>query len=268
MRSPLLLVLVAALGGCSSTPQGPIHADNPALLDLWSGMEAAYGNAGSAGIPCPEWMQSWFDFGLRGQACVVNDIVPLPALVVRYGAQPFESGPHTVTNKGVRLNLTSERGFGHYDPDFVDWVIDEGIVGENRPTVRALTQPIYDRHLQRIARIYWVTQSDMRADGFPRTTPAGVLADYAAYLNGGSIPDGAEGYEGGFSVFYFTDLSEGVVDRAMPGLSDDWSAKYEANTAFGFWIRRRSDGTLAQWQDGLRRLLRTYDADWLSAQSG
>ena len=38
---------------------------------------------------------------------------------------------------------------------------------------------------------------------------------------------------------------------------------YEADTAFGFWLRRRGDGTQGHWRDGLERLLATYDGEWL-----
>jgi hypothetical protein len=38
---------------------------------------------------------------------------------------------------------------------------------------------------------------------------------------------------------------------------------YFANTAVGFWIRRQIDGTEPDFLAGLKKLLETYDADFL-----
>ena len=259
---PVVFVL-GLLAGCSGPPSG---ADTPPeLLDVWSGYDAAFADLTARDTPCADEFGTWFEeFGARGVACVAAEVLDPAVLVQRAGVHAaFETGPHTVTTESFRLDLTAARDFGHYNPAFVEWVIEHGIVGEGRPAVRALTQPVYDRHLRQLARIYWLTYADMEADGFPRATPAGILSDYARFLEGGAIPDGAASYEGGFSVFAFTDLSEGLLPRIGLQLGNEWEAKYEANTAYGFWLRRRADETLSRWHDGLQRLLATYDAEWL-----
>jgi len=265
-RRVFFLVLLGSLAACS----GPPHEANitPALLAVWVGVDdASEALAGVDGNPCSEDFGIWFhDFGARGLACVAAEVMASPRLIARVGGSAFESGPHTATGESFRLNLNSERDFGYYNDDFVAWVIDNGIVGEGRPVPRALTQPIYNNHIRRLARIYWLTYRDMEADGFPASTPAGILSDYAGFLDGGPIPDGAESYEGGFSVFAFTDISEGLLPRIGLRLANEWVAKYEANTAFGFWLRRRVDGTHERWRNGLGRLLETYDGEWLADQ--
>ena len=262
------LVAAFTVAACSGS-QPPGSDESPELIDVWGGYDAAFTDRSEQDIPCSETYGTWFeDFGARGVACVASGVVEPNAFVARSGVEAFRSGPHRADGQVVRLDLNNTTSsFGQYNPEFVSWVVENAVVGEGRPEIRMLTQPVYDRHFQRIARVYWVTYADMAADGFPRSVPAGILSDYADYLDLGRIPDGAEGYEGGFSVFAFTELSEGVVGRLGPGMADSWSAKYEGNTAFGFWIRRRADGTVGQWHEGLRRLLATYDADWLRSQS-
>lgn len=264
-RRPFVLAFLIGLAGCSGPPN---EADtSPVLLDVWVGLDdAAEMLAERPRNPCESTFGTWFtDFGVRGLSCVAANAID-PGIWVRWVDGAFESGPHFADGESFRLDLTNERDFGHYNEDFVDWFIDNGIVGERRPVMRVLTQPIYNDHIRRLARIYWITHQDMEADGFPRSMPAGILSDYADFLEGGPTPDGAEAYEGGFSVFAFTELSEGLLPRIGLRLTNDWEAKYEANTAFGFWLRRRVDGTHEMWCDGLERLLETYDGEWVAEQ--
>ncbi len=152
----------------------------------------------------------------------------------------FASGPHVATTMEIRLDLSSDRAFGHYDPAFVDWVAENAILGTDNAVARALVRPAYVMHVQRLARIYWLAHDDLHAGG--ASVPA--LAAYAAFLDGGPIPDGMGSYEGdGFSVFAFADRSDTLLPAVDLMLPNDWTAKYEANTAYGFWLRRRADGT-------------------------
>ena len=60
-----------------------------------------------------------------------------------------------------------------------------------------------------------------------------------------------------------TALSGGMLPQIGLRVTHEWEAKYEANTALGFWLRRRVEGTHEQWRDGLKRLLETYDGEWV-----
>lgn len=267
MRAVALFVVTSLLVfGCSGAPSS--SSDDPALLDVWGGMESgAVESQAASGTPCSDSFGTWFDdFGVRGLACVASFVVDPVEIAARSGVDVFVQSPHRVTSESFVLNLNAERDFGHYNPAFVDWLMENGVVGANNPAVRALTQSVYDHYLKQLARVYWVTYEDMAADGYPRSAPAGPLSDYANFLDGGPIPDGAEGYEGGFSVYAFTDLSEGLLSRLDLNLMNDWEAKYELNTAYGFWLRRRADETQSIWRDGLVRLLETYDAEWFEGR--
>ena len=86
----------------------------------------------------------------------------------------------------------------------------------------------------------------------------------AAYLDGGPIPSDAA-YEGGVSVhLLFRELSDGIVAELVPRGGYEWHVRYEANTAYGFWLRRRADGTVALFSDGLRDVIETLDSAWMA----
>ena len=264
-RRGFILALLVCLSACSGPPNEAVT--QPALQDVWVGLDdASESLAARDSHLCESAFGTWFtDFGVRGLSCVGANAID-PGIWVGWVVGAFESGPHFADGESFRLDLTNKRDFGHYSQDFVDWFINNGNVGAGRPVMRALTQPIYNKYIRQLARIYWLSYEDMEADGFPSSTPAGILSDYANFLEGGPIPEGAEGYEGGFSVFAFTGISEGMLPRIGLRIDNEWEAKYEANTALGFWLRRRVDGTLVQWRAGLERLLQTYDGEWLAGQ--
>lgn len=271
MRRSSLLVLLLLLGACSGArPDG----EPPSSLSaLWIGLGDAFEALAPLDIPCADAFGSWFeDFGVRGLACAGARATDPTFLVAQAGGTVYTAGPHRVTEEAVVLDLDASRDFGRYDPAFVDWVVEHGVVGAGQPLLRQALQPTYDAHVRRLARVYWLTRADLAASGFPETTPPGALADYAAFLAGSPVPDGAGSYDldgepnGGFSVFAFTDRSEGLLPRLGLDVGNEWEVKYEANTAYGFWLRRRADGTQARWRKGLERLLAVYDGAWLDSQ--
>ena len=97
----------------------------------------------------------------------------------------------------------------------------------------------------------------------------GALGTRYVFAALATVPAGAEAYESaGFSVFAFTDRSETLLPEIGLSVGNEWELKYEANTAYGFWLRRRADGTHADFRDGLRDLLSALDAEWLAAHDG
>lgn len=262
----VLLLLIGCGGGRATTEESPESEGAEAtLIDMWTGLGDAFaGLAGREQEACDESFGTWFaDFGVRGLACAAAQVVDPTSFVARAPVAPFQSGPHTATADLVRLDLNAPRAFGHYDPAFVTWLVEHGVPAAGSPA-RTLTQPVYDRRVRRLARIYWLTYADLEASGFPESVPVGPLADYAAFLNGAPAPDRDVHSGGGFSVFAFTHRSEALLPEIGVPIGNEWTAKYEANTAYGFWLRRRADRTLTHWRDGLHDLLQTYDAAWLA----
>lgn len=275
-RSLALFVLCLLVGCAGASPAGDAPGERAARL-VWAGLDdaaARFVEQGDRGPAldtvetCDGPFGTWFaDFGVRGLACTAAQVVPPTTLLGLAPTQPFDSGPHMASSDGLDLDLTSDRAFGHYDPAFVRWAWSAAV--PDGAAERALIRPIYRRHVARLARIYWLTHEDLVAGGFPEATPAGPLADYARFLDGGPVPAGAEAYESaGFSVFAFTDRSETLLGEIDMTVGNEWELKYEANTAYGFWLRRRADGTHGDFRDGLRDLLSALDAEWLAAREG
>ena len=131
--------------------------------------------------------------------------------------------------------------------------------------MRTLLAPVYRTRFQQLARVYWSVYQDLASGGYPERAPAGAPAAYAAYLASGEVPGvGAAPYYPGFTMTAFSERNEALA-RGIVG-PDEWhfGAMYEANTAVGFWMRRRADGTHNAFRDGLERLLQAYDAAWLA----
>ena len=257
----LLLVLSAcSFGGAAGGDDSP---DRGALLDVWGGLDAAVaGLAGREPEVCDPVFATWFTWGTRGLACSAAQVVSPTAFVDRAPVAPFRSGPHTATVSGVDLDLNAPAGFGHWDPQFVRWLTEAAI--PEGAAARAIAQPVYNRRVRRLARVFWLTHGDLTRKGFPDATPAGPLSEYTRYLEAGAEPGAS-----GFSVFDFTDLSDRQLPKlALPASVNEWEPRYELNTAYGFWLRRRADGTHDEWLDGLRQLLTAFDADWLAEHGG
>lgn len=265
-RLALLAAVLAAASGLSLTPgcAGPRLAAGDALLDVWAGLDETAREAEGQG---PEWCDeafgTWFtSFGVRGLACLAGHVQPLSGLAGRAPVAPFVRGPHEVSADAVRLSLRAPRDFGHYDPAFVRWLA--GAAVPRAPEAVALTQPAYHRHVQRLARVYWLAQQDLSGAGGAADAPA----QYAAFLRGAPAPEAHRGPDGGFSMLAFTERSEALAGRTGLPVENPWEVVYEANTAYGFWLRRRVDGTDAPWREGLRTLLARYDGAWLGAHGG
>lgn len=262
-----VLALTLALAACSGRlPE--VEPPGDALIDLWAAVPVGMATLAGADVVevCADPFGTWFaDFGVRGVACATDQKVRLGGAAARAPVPVWKSGPHRLGAGGLALDLTNARDFGRYDPAFAAWAVANTL--PRSETAVRLAQPAYDRYVRRLARIYWLAYEDLAADGFPEAVPQGAARDYAAYLDGGPVPEGAE-FDGGVSVFLlFGDRSEAIADRLVDPAENVWELRYEANTAFGFWIRRRADGTEVAFHDGLRDLMTTLDPAWM-AQSG
>ena len=288
MRRAAVLLLLGLAACAGPAPASPPEATD-ALVDVWAAVPVGMARLAGADVPavCDEPFGTWFaDFGVRGLACAADQKVPLAEAAGRAPSPIWTTGPHRPGGSG--LDLTAPRAFGHYDPAFVEWAVANAV--PTSPAAVALARPVYDAHVRRLARVYWLSYGSLEADGFPDRLPAGGAAAYGAYLEGGPVPEGAAGYvsgpdgtggrESGVSVFALFDrrsrpvaaaLTRQMAPPAGDGVVTDWNeweVRYEANTALGFWVRRRADGTLALFHDGLAELLATFDAAWLTANGG
>ena len=265
MRHAVLLALAVTLAACSRPPSG--DDGPPALLDAWTALqpdptsESPFVGFGE----CDGFTGYVTTLGARGLACVLHDRRGVGLTLSLYDGDAWSRAPHTATPGAFQADLLSD-DFAHYETDFVEWLADNAIPGEDDPALRALTAPIYRAQFQRMARVYWLVYEDLTRGGYPGAAPPGVTRDYAVYLETGVLPaSGADGVYPGFTMTAFSDRNLPLAERlAGPG-GNVFGPLYEANTAVGFWLRRRADGSHAAFRDGLRRLLGTYDAAWLAA---
>mgnify|MGYP001341271986 CR=1 FL=1 len=181
--------------------------------------------------------------GLRGLYAKAQFAMNLAQLQKLSGHRIFGVGPH----QNGKLNLKSANEFGHYNPAFIKWVTANGIPGGKNPKLRMELQPVYDKHLRRTARGFFVAHQNLMSQ------PARLKRVQARYLD---LLD-AEKDAGDFLQESFRP----DTDR-LEKAGHDW---YEVNVAHGFWVRRNIDGTADEFHALLTTLLRTHDADWLKA---
>ena len=168
--------------------------------------------------------------------------------------------------------------FGRYNPAFVRWANDNLILAASDPAFRELTAPTYQKHVKEIARLYYLAYLyvDQHA---PEV--AALRAKYLEDIQGHVGKAWVEPWDDDsspnliydtFSRFfaeqYETDKSSNWVEKGPrpTKLSYRWLTEMGGSYAFaapGFWIRRQIDGTAPDFFAGLKKLLETYDPDFL-----
>lgn len=163
-------------------------------------------------------------------------------------------GPHSKYS----MNWTEkEHRFGHYNHRFVRWATDNFIPGYNwgGQYIIPLLQPIYDKHLKRLARIFWIAYRIIQ----PRIDSVGAKYDrWTKVKNYGlqraiSFKDGGKDYR--------------PSDYLVPG-SDVYWKENQMQVSAAFWARRYIDGSFGLFAEGLRRLLKTYDPQFWDIDLG
>jgi energy-coupling factor transporter ATP-binding protein EcfA2 len=188
----------------------------------------------------------------------------------------FLSGPHVDD-----FNYHSY-DFGRYNPEFVRWAIDNLIPAASKPAFRALTAPVYQKHVKHVARVYFL------AHLYVETHAPEVKAIQAKYQESVREHKGKP-YDpkaflsgpGNVTQSLFSDtfadqfLKKGDSKNSFGDAEGNPSGRYSyswivpeedayyASTAVGFWIRREIDGTAPDFFAGLKKLLETYDAGFL-----
>ncbi len=187
-------------------------------------------------------LHTWLpERGLRGLYAKVRKDAGLAALENLSGGKVFLKGPH---QKG-KLNLKAKSDFGRYNPAFVRWLATHGIPGRQDPILRHLLQPVYDKHLRRTARGFYVAHQNLKTQ--PRRMKQ-VQARYLELLE--AKKDAGE---------FLQETFRADTDRYEKS-GHDW---YEVNVAHGFWVRRSIDGTIDEFHIVLNRLPETYDSNFL-----
>ncbi|MEY2495069.1 MAG: hypothetical protein QOJ45_1561 [Verrucomicrobiota bacterium] len=224
--------------------------------------EAAYASTGSY-IPGLRWLYAGLKTLIHLEK--MKSLVPVPI---------FLSGPHDHD-----VNFRSY-DFGRYNPAFVRWANDNLIPGASDPAFRELAAPTYQKHVKEIARLYYLAylHVDKHASEVSalRTKYLESIQEHARQPwdeNSISSPNLVyDKFARLFAEQYETDKNSSWVDEGPhpKRLSYRWLTNmggYYAYPAPGFWIRRQIDGTAPDFFAGLKKLLETYDPDFLKDPS-
>lgn len=177
----------------------------------------------------------WPHGGIRNFWCHARSVMSWDELA-RSAPDIWLKGPHGQT----RLALHDKHDFGHYNPVFVHWLVDQ------IPASSPENQAAYDFSARELARAYYRVHAAM--------TPSIIKKEREKYLHvmDEKNPDWASFYERWSTFLGDAEHDWGGVDPNLQSASVAW------------WLRRDIDGTAPIFFEGLTKLMKTYDADWLA----
>ena len=91
--------------------------------------------------------------GLRGLYAKAQFALNVAQLEKLSDHKIFRAGPH----RNGKLDLNAEGDFGHYNPAFLKWALQNGIPGRHDAKLRKELQLVYEKFLKRTARHYFRT---------------------------------------------------------------------------------------------------------------
>ena len=154
----------------------------------------------------------------------------------------FGSGPHGAVN----LNLNSSQTFGHYNPQFLQWLQDHLIeILQDKSFVES-TLTNFQTYLGDTAKTYWATYTILNQ--YPNELNT-LLEDYKTRLKTRSVPDG----------YYYNIAWSDHANQfdSLKRLNESYNTNVVAPAVY-FWLRRYIDGTEAQIFSMLEYLLVAY----------
>jgi hypothetical protein len=190
--------------------------------------------------------------GMRIFACHLKSLTSLPFLAEASGLAVFNQVPH----KGTMLKLDHRFQFGHYNPDFVRWMVENLVPGAQDTSLRKATQKHYNKYVKPLATIFYATwqKAQKEPECFRREVeryrslveqkklPEMYYERYFFWMN----PDFCTHADKGFEYFYKHGFDGGYSGNVV-------------KTCIAFWMRRTIDGTADEFYKGLHKLLKTYD---------
>ena len=191
--------------------------------------------------PCSDDTLSYFIEGrnlLNFYCHIKTNFIGYNKLSELVGLPVFIKGPHTEN----QLNLNNKYYFGYYNPFFVTWLKNNLIPAAQEPAFRELTQPFFDKYVQKLARTFYLVHELLFDD------PDYLKQEQSAYLelvNHRQLPYG-------YSLKY----------KNFKNLSEKGYLEFDIATAVSFWIRRIIDGTENEFFSGLKLLMTTYDSSF------
>lgn len=223
-------------------------------------------------LPASETSCDSFDYfpdgGIRSFWCHISG-VNLMTLEQLTGEKVYISGPH---QKGFEFQNTND--FGHYNPKFIDNMIELSIPGPDDLAFVRSTQLVYDKYVQKLARIHYVTYAKLDKN---KACAQKELSLYKKEISAAvKSKNTMETAIGSFEVEYYERWYYFMNKEFCQNSSEEYLSNngfddggYNGNvvkSVVGFWLRREMDGTKLNFVTGLKKLLGQYDAKWLSSQ--
>lgn len=236
-----------------SLPRAFGNAPSPAVVQ--GTIEKAVLGLDGSKNGCPGAYDYFPQGGMQIFYCHLKDRLDYATVEKLSGVSVFSDGPH----RNGQLDLAA-KSFGRYNLTFVRWLA-KAIPGLGNATVRRAVQPVYDKSIKPLARIFYVTYRKLSAK------PSYLRKEKRHYASLVSRKRTAGYYE---KFFYF--MSPGFYARPKGSMSyfnkHGFDGGVDGNvtkTCTAFWIRRSLDGTAQEFFAGLKSLLRLYDAAFLRA---
>jgi hypothetical protein len=219
--------------------------------------------------------KTYLDSGFRYLYCSIRSIVSFDKVQAISGLSIFRpGGPHD--NREV--NYDDPFRFGHYNPQFLNWVEQRIIPDRSDPWFKGVTQLVYDTRIGPTARALYETHKVLFAD--PQRYAAflkqyeSVSKDYREKLrlrkvnemrfdtNPVPFETVKARYQKGIEEknkevsFQLQEDLRWLSDYFATSEGTEWYFTYSAG---GFWVRRSLDGTEAQIFRMLTKLLQTFE---------
>lgn len=180
----------------------------------------------------------------------ILSLFPYEKISKMSGFKVFIEGPHTST----KLDLENKTAFGHYNPKYVRWIINNCIPKEDEKLSVSCTQPIYDAYLKNLARGFYISYVKLKRH--PDCLKE-FQRQYEESLQKGTLTSNYSDHSG-----FYDFLSDKYCDEDFRRFSGSLDENVYISIV-PFWIRRSIDGTFDDFADGLKKLLVTFDKQFI-----
>ena len=208
----------------------------------------------------------------RERYCGINELYQNLSILMDLDKMRFLS-PHKIFLDSLHTNrLVSQRNrFARYNPEFLTWFKEHGIPSSR--SVINISQPFYDNILSGYSRMAYLSYR------YQQQYPEETSQIQSEYVSTYTSDDGTGGFErtgSGYLLMQIPSLDESLLASYCEAceVSETYIFRGEIResseditwrcwtSSYGFWIRRRVNGTEKQFFDILETLLNNYDREW------
>jgi len=190
----------------------------------------------------------WPDGGIRNLYEHLLTFGTYVQLSRSFGRKVFLAGPHTDTT----LNLNDHYSFGHYNPEFVQWLHSNiKFVLANAAFVRT-TEKLFEKYLYTLTYLYYAAHQYLHSN--PKTRRR-LQSHYLKGLESRTIEPQ---YYWKISFVSFAEDKTDPIVKIVEELDKIADANRAASSIY-FWIRRSIDGTAGEFFSLLVDVFKAYD---------